>query len=236
MTRIEQSDDTVASLQREVSSLKQQVQKGKGRMRRLAVRLVSFFVLVLLVGGVGMYLSARAGFAAPTFMRNRLYTTPMPSYPVAPATGTALSEKITQTGRAYAARGAKGDLSLTLTEGELTALAYQGINLSKSERVAEAQVAILDSELEVFMRLSRPRDIYITAGIVPRAEGGRVHIDVTRLRIGQLAIPPSWGTGVVRLLVEAPIRHVLDLFDEFGTIRQIDVRDGTTSIHISPKR
>ncbi len=235
MTRIDASDEAIASLQEEVSSLKKQARKSSGRMRRFFVRLAIIAALIAGCGTAGAYVFARAGLPSFEALTRIVYTEPQPTYVVQPASLSDISKKLSYAAARYAAAGGKGELMLELSEGEMTALVRQAIVGQESAAVDEVQIAVPESDLEIFAHLTRPYPLFVTVAVKPRIEGGNIRFDLTRLRVGQLIIPASWGTGAVRLTAEPVIRRLIDTFGEYGELSRVELGAGTLTLYARPR-
>lgn len=230
MTRIDTTEEIVGSLQREVSSLKKQVEtERRHRFRKLYFKLgaVALAIAVVFIGGG--YALARTGVHTFRLFRWVPYEQPAPLRFVEPRAVDAA--KLLSSVRPLQKR----DVSIALSEEELTGVLRQAL-IVDAERpyFSQIQMVVTPDEVEVFGELVRPMRGYVTVGMVPRAHDGEISLQVHRLRFGQLPLPSGAANGIIQITAEKTLNTLFHQLGRLGTLSSVELRDRSMTVRIIP--
>lgn len=183
------------------------------------------FVLVILVliAGTTLWVVARSGLGTIPLVSGALYHVPTARVLIEPAPDQLdlLSERLETEAQDFTG----GDVELTLSQEELTALARQ--------KISGATVIVGGGTIEYFGPIEFPKfgkqiKLYVTVVLTPVVEDGRLHLALQKVKIGQLGIP----AGLLDQIGQLVQKNLVDTneFIKQITINTVTVGDGMVTL------
>lgn len=242
MTRLDEKKDSVEDLQSEIAKLK------KGLKRKQSKKILScsncmvlFFLVILILIFLGYYVLAKSGLKDVAYLTDRFYTEPQPSHLVKSTNLTDQEKDILAILQVAAAQkflqqpnADEFNIILKLTEEQLTELIRDKVaaNDSLNEKIDYIQLAVLDDDLELFIKSKEPDKWILTLNIKPVVKDGKIDLKVQKFRIGNLRLPNIVGNITFSYFTAKSINSALAMFAEFGQVQQVDLFPGMMSVKI----
>ncbi|MBN1585457.1 hypothetical protein JW899_03765 [Candidatus Uhrbacteria bacterium] len=209
------------------------------RIRRwlfwLAVKLAVLATAVILAAS----LVARSGWYEVPLLSSWLYRPLEPIRIVVPLSGYG-SEAVTGSALSRAEYdSASGDFAVDLTEQELTTLIAEAVTATADRSPVELRSvqATVDPEgIEVFAVAVRPkRDVTVRFLVAPRAENGKLILDITAVTVGSLDIPKVF-VGLASKNLSGRLSEILPVGNGgLGELREIRSGEGRVVLVFHPK-
>jgi len=231
MTRLEDNNNNnVEELQGEVERLKKSI-KGKQNKKILTCGTCFLFVLLLILflGSLGAFALAKSGLVTVPFFTEKFYQEPKPSHLV---TAEALTENDVYnslqkaiTGQALVQKKTKDfEVNLELSEEQLTTLIRAELGKSGNyNKIDYLQLAVLADNCELFLKTKEPPNLFLTFNIKPIIKDGKLELETSRIKIGDLTLPKFTGNFLL-FLAKSPLNSILGSFNNLGQIQKINLQ------------
>lgn len=181
MARIESSSNPSSSQGKKLPNLV----KPLWWILRLPFRITFRFIIIVLV--VFLFVEIiRTGLWHIPYASAILYRQPQPVREVK-ASAYSLDLLLLQVNELVTERITRP--SLTLSEGQLTALLQTSLAKEKLQPFSSGQLAIQERDLQFFGNLKSNPRVYITANLVPQVKDSSLRMDITQLRVGGVRVP-----------------------------------------------
>ena len=195
----------------------------KSRPGRRRLNCCLFIFVVLLFGlAVAAAVVAKSGIIHIPVFSKAFYRLPLPTHVVAVDTNTNTELVIT-------ADPSAGTAMLTITEAQLTSALRRGVGSYDAIAMQTAQAAILPEGVELYGLVVRPLRITITALVVPRVENNHLVVSMQRVMVGNLLLPPSWGSRLLEWLLGAAFTQTTQSMSTLA-IERIELHNGVLDV------
>ncbi|MFA5358301.1 MAG: hypothetical protein WC310_00585 [Patescibacteria group bacterium] len=195
MTRVE---NNFGSQSVDSKELQKMIREEAGSLRPKVIKKRPFFgccncfglvvVIVLVVAGYGAAATAKTGLIKIPVFSDIFYKQPQPVRAIEIVSGlTSVPVNSLVSGQA--------NKDLIFKENDLSAIlnnSLQELNKQQNNLFFDsAQVAIEEDRIEVFVKIQKPKEIYLTIDFLPQVEAGKPKLKIKDLKIGVLKIPTS---------------------------------------------
>ncbi len=242
MSRVEEKNTKVENLEDEINRLKRGLKRKENkRFFSCGNCLITVLVVAVVVGFYFAYLVALTGLWHIPFFSQKFYTEPQPSYQVDDSSITAkqkdiialLQQEVTQAGISLNKLG-DFNVFMTLSDQQLTAIARDQIadTETMSQKIEYAQIAILEENIEFFIKAKEPSNFIFTINVEPRIKNDNIDLKVVEFKLGLLRLPNFLANISVAYFSEKGINSFLNMFEGFGQIRKIDLHKGELILEI----
>ncbi len=260
MTRIELPTSTPEErdkLEKEIREIKKGIKKPHTKVIKKRScfdcwSCCSFLLLVLLALVIFVFIIlAKTGFFQIPFFTDIFYKSPQPVYVVqAPFFNEDEKQKLAESFEQRIVEQAfsqvdpdklkeglisedqRINLDLNIFESEITLLFRTGLTqgLEQEYKFEGSQVAITPSELEFFTHVLKPKDVYLTLGLKPTIKDGELNLELTKIKIGNLALPSALANVVVEYYLGNKIKEVSKSLFPFTKIESLTLTEGQINI------
>ncbi len=245
MTRIEsanQQENQVNDLQTELYKIKKGLKRKQNRRLLSCGSCATVFLIVLIIlAGFGSYILAKSGIIQIPYLSDKIYQEPKPVYIVQTATqddkqidmlSTLKDSLVSSFANINTALNSK--INLQLDDRQLTRLLSDQItqNNSLNSRIDYLQIAVLPQNLELFIKLKKPRNTILIFEIAPKIVNNKINLEVISFKIGNLLMPNFLGQALIAPLGEKIINIAVTPFLGFGQIQAIKLDYGKILVEV----
>jgi hypothetical protein len=243
MARIEEEnsrDKKVVELQRDLEKLK------KGLKRKQNKRILSctscflfFLFLVLVAAGFCSYVLAKSGIMTIPYLSERIFQEPRPAY-IVQAGSLSMQEKdilsILKNKLTESVSNINdvlnSKITLQLSDVQLSAMFKDQVSQNESLKsyIDYLQVAVLPQNLELFIKLKKPKNTILVLEIVPRVNNQKINLQVKSFKIGNLSMPGFIGQALIATFGAKILNMIIAPFSSFGQLQQIRLDYGKVLI------
>ncbi len=234
MARVEENDTEKKKDGELRAMIQSEVRKGVRRglfMAKLRGCIGCLFIFILFTfGTVGsvLYGVAKTGLVRVPLL-SRSYREPSPTRIVMPA-ATTLTDSLERELRAQMRRGS-GPFTLTVKEEELTRAVRDLTSGATELPLADAQIAALPGELELFARITwGSARSTLMVRIVPSLEQGALKVRVRRAELGQLPIWHRLVDAVVQGTLGSQLKEINRMLGAAAQLERVTVSPGRLEI------
>ena len=182
---------------------------------------ILLFGLILFLG-VGT-LIAKTGLVNVGFLTDSMYTEPVPEHEVEIRSNDELLDQVNNK-IVHAIMQEQPMFSISSEE-----LTYLLQNVHKDDKVSVRQIQgyITDTDIELYIDMQEPVDGIFIVNAIPIIKQDALHIDITRVQVGQVTIP-IW---MVRNKIDSFLNDALkDLVQDIGVPTNILLEDNRLTI------
>ncbi len=119
------------------------------------------------------------------------------------------------------------DISLTVTERELTALLLSG---SETLPLSDAQVVVESDGIEVSGRVTQPVEGLLLIKVKPVVKDGAVDFNIQEVSIGGLSVPRTLADSVVKTALGKKLEEANTHIKNAGEIKAIELDTGELTL------
>lgn len=181
-----------------------------------------YIILLLVLCLLATAVIAKTGLIRIPIISNFFYKTPQPIRLVKSTPSIISAKELLQN---YSISKDNKEISIEISEQQLTSLINQAINISNEIKVKELQVAIENEKIEIFGHLQTPVDAYLTIDFLPVLNENELTFDIITVKLGVLPLPTGMSEWLVYKLLNQPLEKFNQSILAVGTINNIKTED-----------
>ncbi|MDD5341631.1 MAG: hypothetical protein PHC97_04340 [Patescibacteria group bacterium] len=221
-------DKKVSDLELEMERLKRGLKRKQNKRILSCTSCFLFFLVILIVfAGFFSYGLAKSGLVTIPILSQKIYTEPRPTYIVQTQTLGAQTDflsvfKDELTQAATNPSSANIEVPLQITDSQLSDFARsQILQNSLSKRVDYLQIAVLPQNLEIFIKLKNPKNVFLVLEVTPSVINKKINLKVNSFKIGNLQLPAFVGNLLISQIGGKILEAVLSTFSSFAEVESI---------------
>ena len=239
MARLEEGENKVEELQTEVERLKKSLKRKQNKkILTCGSCFLVILIIILVLLALIAYALAQSGLVNVPFFTEKFYQEPKPSCLVKTEGLTETEvfdqiQKVIVTQAATQKKTADFEVVIDLSEGQLTTLIREEVrkNSDLDKKIDYLQMAILSDNIELFLKTKEPQNVRLTLAFKPSVKNGKVNLETKKVKIGNLSLP-KFVAGFILSLAKSPLNSMLNSFNNFGQIQDINIRSKIISLDL----